>query len=282
MLKFSKTQDNKNTQQQFLSEVDISAIKTNPYQPRKIFNEQSITELALSIKNFGLLQPISLRYIGGIYELIAGERRLRACKMLGMTKIKALIITGKGEQDSAMLAMIENLQRENLHFFEEAEGYVSLMKEHGFTQEMLARKLSKNQSTVANKLRLLKLPKPIKEEITRSGLSERHARALLRLHNEESQQKLLKVITKNGCSVRETEHLVEAELKRIYDGDDSKKKLAYIFRDYRIYINTIKKAVSQVNDAGVITDMDILEKDDEVKITVILKKPESVPKQAAR
>ena len=260
------------TREDTLREIAISDIRTNPFQPRKIFNEESIYQLANSIKIYGLLNPITVRMLSnGKFELIAGERRLRACKFLGMKTVKAIIKTSV-DQDSAMLAMIENLQRENLHFFEEAEGYLALIKEHGMTQETLARRISKNQSTIANKLRLLKLPKAVKSTILSAGLTERHARALLRLHNEKSQIKLLDIIVKNNYSVRETEILVEKEIRRIYDGD-GKRKIAYIFRDFSLYINTVKKAIKEIKNAGLCTDMKIDEKDDEVKLYITLKKP---------
>ncbi len=277
MLKFARLTDKQPTSEAVLSTILISDIKPNPNQPRKTFHEEGIAELASSIRNYGLLQPITVRKTeSGYFELIAGERRLRACKMLGETSIAAIVLEPSAEQDSAILAMIENLQRENLHFFEEAEGYLSLMKEHGFTQEMLARKLGKNQSTIANKLRILKLPKNVRGCIVQSGLTERHARTLLRLHNEEMQLRLIKTIVKNSLSVRETEQLVEQEIKKLYDGETVTKKLAYLFRDYRIYINTIKKAVNQIKDAGVNAHCDVEEQDDAVNINIRLQKPSSV------
>ena len=277
MLKFARLTDKQPTSDAVLSTILISDIKPNPNQPRKTFHEEGIAELASSIKNYGLLQPITVRKTeSGYFELIAGERRLRACKMLGEASIPAIVLEQSAEQDSAILAMIENLQRENLHFFEEAEGYLSLMKEHGFTQEMLARKLGKNQSTIANKLRILKLPKNVRSCIVHSGLTERHARTLLRLHNEEMQMRLIKTIVKNMLSVRETEQLVEQEIKKLYDGETVSKKLAYLFRDYRIYINTIKKAVNQIKDAGVSAHCDVVEEEDAVNISIRLLKPQSV------
>ena len=277
MLKFARLTDRLPTSEAVLCSIMISDVKPNPSQPRKAFHEEGIAELASSIKNYGLLQPITVRKTENDYfELIAGERRLRACKMLGETTISAIVFEPSGEQDSAILAMIENLQRENLHFFEEAEGYLNLMKEHGFTQEMLARKLGKNQSTIANKLRILKLPKNVRNSIVHSGLTERHARTLLRLHDEEMQLRLIKTIVKNTLSVRETEQMVEQEIKKMYDGETVTKKLAYLFRDYRIYINTIKKAVSQVKDAGVNTDCNVEELEDAVNIFIRLIKPQSV------
>jgi len=159
MIRLARQEPVRITRKPTLEMIPIFAIRPNPYQPRKYFSDEAIADLADSIRQIGLLQPINVRRAGeGGYELIAGERRLRACKLAGLTEIKAIILDSAYDRDIAMIAMIENLQRENLHFFEEAEGYQSLIREHGFTQEELATRLAKNQSTVANKLRILKLP----------------------------------------------------------------------------------------------------------------------------
>ncbi len=212
----------KNENKEILAEIPLCQIRMNPYQPRKYFSEESIKELASSIHRYGLLQPISVRRCKteGIYELVAGERRLRACKLNGMKCVKAVIIDGMSDKDSAVLAMIENLQRENLGFFEEAEGMKSLMNSHSMTQEELARLLSKNQSTIANKLRILKLPRTVREKIIRHGLTERHARTLLRLHDENAQLSAIDRIVREGMSVKATENLVEKLLIKLYDSDD--------------------------------------------------------------
>jgi ParB family chromosome partitioning protein len=164
------------SEQSTLEVIPVDYIRPNPYQPRRVFSEESLNELAQSIKRYGLLQPIAVRKLSqNYYEIIAGERRWRAVCRAGFTHIKA-VVQSAIDEDSAMIALIENLQRENLHFFEEAEGYMSLMKEHGLTQEELARRLGKNQSTVANKMRILKLPAAVKDQISQYKLSERHAR----------------------------------------------------------------------------------------------------------
>ena len=230
-----------------LKHIPITKIVTNPYQPRKIFKEEAIRELAGSIANLGLLQPITVRELENGYELIAGERRLRACKMLGYTTIPA-IIDNIANKDSAMLSLIENLQRENLHFFEEAEAYLSLLREHGLTQEELARKISKKQSTIANKLRLLKLPKAVKTAVLRYSLTERHARSILRLHNEETQLNVIKKIHEEGLSVKNTEKLVERELTKLY-GEEQENNSRFRI-NYRLYYNTVRKLVSRFRGMG--------------------------------
>ena len=166
----------------------------------------------------------------------------------GFTHIKA-VVQSVIDEDSATIALIENLQRENLHFFEEAEGYMSLMREHGLTQEELARRLGKNQSTVANKMRILKLPAAVKDKVTMYKLSERHARALLRLHNEEAQLKLIRDIKAKNLSVKLTEELVERTLSKLYGEEPvsaGQQNVVCLMRDYRIYLNTIKKALSHI------------------------------------
>ena len=248
-----------------LREIAIVKVRTNPYQPRKFFSDDAIRELSGSIASVGLLQPITVREIGDQYELIAGERRLRACKLLGWVTIPA-IIENRVNRDSAMLSMIENLQRENLHFFEEAEGYLNLIREHGFTQEELAKRLSKNQSTIANKLRLLKLPKAVKTAILKYGLTERHARSVLRLHNETAQLKMIKRKADEGLSVKATEELVEKELSKLY-GEEKDQKIKFKI-NYRLYFNSVRKLVSRFKSMGEDASCSYDEKDDVVQIVI--------------
>lgn len=257
-----------------LETIPINKLRPNPYQPRKYFSDEAIAELAASIKEIGLLQPINVRKVGqDQYELIAGERRMRACRMAGFTHIKALVQTNAIDQDSATLAMIENLQRENLHFFEEAEGYQALIREHGFTQEELARRLSKNQSTIANKLRILRLAPTVKEKLLEHGLTERHARALLRLHNEAAQLRLIDFIAEEGLSVKSTEELVEKELDRIYgEVKDEPQNIIKMRCNYNIYINTIKKTVKKINQMGGAVTYDVAEKEDCIEVMLRVKK----------
>ena len=189
-------------------EIPIERIRANPLQPRKEFAKTSLYDLANSIKQHGVLQPITVRCMGEMiptYELVSGERRLRAAKIAGLTTIPA-IIYNISENDSAIFALVENLQRENLSFIEEAEGYLCLIMEYGLTQEEIARKVGKSQSAIANKIRLLKLPPMIKKIICSYGLSERHARALLKVHDEKLQLKIIKTVCDMRYSVQETEN----------------------------------------------------------------------------
>jgi len=266
--KFSMDKSQGNT----LEIIPVDYIRPNPYQPRRVFSEESLNELAHSIKQYGLLQPITVRKLShNYYEIIAGERRWRAVCKAGFTHIKAVIQPAMDE-DSAVIALIENLQREDLHFFEEAEGYQSLMKEHGLTQEELARRLGKNQSTVANKMRILKLPPGVKDIISTYKLSERHARALLRLHNEDAQLKILKEIKQRNLSVKLTEELVEKMLSKLYGEvpSENRQNVVCIMKDYRIYLNTIKKALSRIKKSGVKVSYQACESKDRVSINIEL------------
>ena len=255
-----------------VARIPIDSIRPNPYQPRRVFSQEALEELCASIKQYGLLQPISVRKTGNdTFELIAGERRLRASKMAGMKYIDAIIFSTY-EQDSAVIAMMENLQRENLHYMEEAEGYQNLIRDHGLSQDELARRLGKNQSTIANKMRILKLPMPVKRMLLQYNLTERHARALLRLHDEEAQIKVIQIIVAQGLNVKATEDLVERTISRMYgiaEEEESEKKPSRIsgfVRDTRLFVNSIRTIVQQMTDAGLAPRFDASEQENGVDI----------------
>jgi len=244
----------KNNEVKNITYVNIDCIRPNPYQPRKQFNKQALDELCESIKQYGVLQPINVRQITATsYELVAGERRLRAAKMAGLTEIPAIVIN-VDDNNSAVMALIENLQREDLNYMEEAEGYNNLITEHGFTQEELAQKIGKSQSTIANKIRLLKLPPLVKKILFDNNLTERHARALLKLHDEQLQLKVLKIVCERGLNVKKTEELVERAIEK-YTREVQKKqmevKITKSIKDVRIFVNTIKQAVEMMRKAGI-------------------------------
>lgn len=255
-----------------VSSIPISKIKTNPYQPRKFFSENAIKELARSIREVGLLQPITLRSTASGYELVAGERRLRACMMLGMKEISAIVVPNMRECEAALLAMIENLQREDLHFLEEAEGYQSLMRQHGLTQEELGRRLSKSQSYIANKVRLLRLPRSIKEKIISYQLTERHARALMRLPDESLQNKIADRAGREGLSVMATENLVEQELARIYVSEDDTQRKVRCHLGHTIYLNSIRHTIEKIRGCGAEIDVVREDKPDKVVLTIEIPK----------
>jgi ParB family chromosome partitioning protein len=251
----------------------MDLIKPNPYQPRRFFDMASLEELARSIREYGVLQPISVRIADGAYELVAGERRLRASRIAGLTSIPALVVN-ISETDSAILAIIENLQRQDLNFLEEAEGFQNLMRDYGFTQEELAAKISKSQSSIANKIRLLKLGDAVKKILLENNLTERHARALLKLEDEADQVMVLRKVTALGLTVKKTEELVDSVLeKKRYPqkGPAAPLRLKRCVRDIKIFTNTIKNAVDIMNDSGVAAEYVTEENDSGMEIMIILK-----------
>jgi ParB family chromosome partitioning protein len=225
----------------FIEDVPIEKVLPNPYQPRNNFDERLIEELAASIKTYGLLQPIIVRKKGELYYLIAGERRLRACKHLGYSKIKAIVINVT-DIESAILALIENIQRQDLDFFEEAQGYKQLADEFGLTQVEIAKRVGKTQSAIANKIRLLQLPSEIRWMIREHGLSERHARALLKLESQEDMKYILSRIIEGGLTVSQTERLISDFLSGKRNAKTS-RVIKVSMNDCRVVYNTIKKAL---------------------------------------
>lgn len=246
---------------QSVQKVAPDSIIPNPFQPRKTFNDDSLQELAASIREFGVIQPLLVRRRGTVYELIAGERRLRASRLAGLPEVP-VIIRELEDQEMAELAMIENLQREDLHFLEEAEGYQHLIASFNFTQEELARRVGKNQSTIANKLRLLKLASEVRQAVVEQKLTERHARALLKIEDTNVQLEVLGGVLEKGLNVRETEDLIENYTRNISREKEKqatpKQTVVKIIKDVRIFINTINSVVSQMKKSG----MDIKVKQD--------------------
>lgn len=264
-----------------VARIPIDAIRPNPYQPRRVFAQDALEELCASIKQYGLLQPISVRKLGSdSFELIAGERRLRACRMAGMKFIDAIIFSTY-EQDSAVIAMMENLQRENLHYMEEAEGYQNLIRDHGLSQDELARRLGKNQSTIANKMRILKLPMAVKRLLLQYSLTERHARALLRLHDEEMQMHVIQIIVQQNLNVKATEDLVERTISRMYGIEKEEEeqsrtrpsKISGFVRDTRLFVNSLRTVVQQMADAGLNPKLESRDKEEGMEIKIWIPHP---------
>lgn len=259
---------------QTFERIPVLEIKPNPYQPRKSFSQQSLEELSNSIKENGLIHPITVRKnVMGGYELVAGERRLRAAKMAGLEDIPAMIITGD-EKDLAIMAMVENLQREDLHYFEEAKGYAGLIHDHGLTQEELSKKVGKSQSTIANKIRLLRLSEEIKDMLIQNRLTERHARTLLRLPDDDLRLKSLGKIIEQNYNVKDTENYIEKILQRIQRGTKESPKRTKIggYMDFRICVNTIKHAVGMMKDYGIIPVIEEVDTEDSIEIIVTIPK----------
>ncbi|MBQ4100160.1 MAG: ParB/RepB/Spo0J family partition protein [Oscillospiraceae bacterium] len=228
--------------------ISADKIVPNPYQPRKTLDAKELTSLAESIRVNGLLQPISLRKVGEGYEIVAGERRYRACVLAGVRKIPSIILNVTDEQ-SAVFALLENLQRQDLSFFEEAEGYLSLIQILGITQEKLAEKLGKSQSAVANKLRLLKLSDGERKLILEGGLTERHARAVLKIPDEMMRRRAINYIVLKGLNVSESEEYIETLLLEM--PEKSKGKRVFLLKDIRLFINTVNKAVDFMKKSGI-------------------------------
>lgn len=250
--------------------VPTNQIFPNPYQPRKTFSDESLADLCASIKEYGVLQPLLVSPSDdGRYMLIAGERRLRASRMANLSEVP-VIISDYTSQQIAEIALIENLQREDLHFLEEAEGYEQLMNEFHLTQEAMAARVGKKQSTIANKLRLLRLTGPVRKVLVDAGLSERHARALLKLEDETKRLEVLAVVVEKGFSVRQTEEYI-AKLLDAGEKEKEKKRRLVIVNDVRIYLNSIKQVVNSIKDVGIPVNMEQTIEGDEVIISLRIK-----------
>ncbi len=251
-------------------ELPAEKLIPNPRQPRKTFSKEELDGLSRSIASNGLLQPISVRRTsGGKYEIIAGERRWRACVQAGMRQIPCLVQECSDAQ-SAVLAILENLQRQDLQVFEEAEGIRRLMEDWGVTQEEAARRLGKSQSAIANKLRLLRLTSEERKCIVENGLSERHARAILRIPQEDVRKKLLAQVVEKGLTVRQTEELVEKTLEE--KTAKPARGRTFIAKDIRIFLNTIDHAIRTMQDAGILAQADRKDMGDYLEYTVKIPK----------
>lgn len=235
-----------------ISEIPIIKIRPNKSQPRHVFNEDELAALSRSISENGVLQPITVRRISATeYELIAGERRLRASVLAGLKKIPCIVIKCS-DKESAVFALLENLQRSDLGFFEEARGISKLIRRFGLTQEEAARKLGKSQSTIANKLRLLKLTYEEQEWILNAGLTERHARALLRIDDKDVRREALSKIISDKLNTQQTDSLVSIMLNSLEQPVIRQKGISkVVIKDVRIFVNTINKAIDTMRLAGI-------------------------------
>lgn len=249
-------------------QLEVRLIRPSPYQPRSIFDDDRLNELCKTIRTHGVIQPVVVRRIQDQYELIAGERRLRAVKKLGMERIPA-IVREMSDMDAASVSLIENLQREGLTALEEAEAYHQLIEIHGLTQEGLAKRLGKGQSTVANKLRLLHLPKEVQDAVLDRSITERHARALLGLKEKELQLKLLNEILQKGLNVKQTEERVQ-RLTQMRNTPKPKRKS--FSRDVRIAVNTIRQSVDMVKETGLPVTADEKDLDDFYEVVIRIPK----------
>ncbi len=258
--------------QETVQELPLTELVANQFQPRTVFDGDRIEELAVTIEEHGLLQPIVVRKQGTGYEIIAGERRYRAVRSLGWETIPA-IVKEMTDETTASLALIENLQREDLTPIEEAEAYERLLALQDITQEVLARKLGRSQSTIANKLRLLRLPTDVREALKQRTITERHARALLPLKDEALQVTVLAEILEREWNVKETESRVE----RLMTPQPPKKKRHKSFaRDTRIALNTLRDSVDMIEQTGLTIEKEEVDCEEyvEVRIRIVKARPE--------
>ena len=241
-------------------------------QPRKKFDEESLRELSESIRCYGVLNPLTVRLRGGSYELVAGERRLRAAKLAGLREVPCTLVDVDME-GASLIALVENLQRRDLDFIEEAEGINRLILLFGMSQEEAARRIGKSQSAVANKLRLLKLPRDILEALRDNSLSERHGRALLRLPTAELQREVLGHIIENQLTVAATESYIEALLTASEPPEEKpSQKRSFILKDVRIFLNSLSHSLEVMKQGGIEAGMKRQETEDSLILTISIPK----------
>ena len=243
----------------------------NPNQPRKRFSPDGLEEMAASIREHGVLQPLTVRKVDGSFELVSGERRLRAARMAGLSEVPCIVIDVDGVC-SSLLALVENLQRRDLDFLEEAMALDRLIHTYDLSQDEAARRIGKSQSAVANKLRLLKLSPRLLDRLRQNGLTERHARALLRLETEEQQWEVLEYVIDHHLTVAQTEAYIEA---RLTPPPPRKKKPTFILKDVRLFLNTVTKGLSMMKDAGVNAEYGRQETEDAILLTIKIPKAAS-------
>ena len=251
--------------------LPVGQIHPNPSQPRKIFDADGLQELAGSIRTYGILQPLTVRRRNGEYELVAGERRLRAAKIAGMTEVPCILLTVDEEQ-SGMVALVENLQRRDLYYIEEAQGLARLMRQYGLNQEQAAARVGKSQSAVANKLRLLRHSPAVLSALRENGLSERHARALLRLPTEEERLAALAVVIRQQMNVAKTEEYIDSLLARKRQPEPKKGIRKLIVRDVRLFINSVNHNLDLIRGAGIRAEASQEETESEIVLTIRLPK----------
>ncbi len=253
--------------------IPLGRIRPNPQQPRRSFDEEGLAELAASIRSCGILQPLTVRRAGEGYELVAGERRLRAARIAGLREVPCLVAQ-VGEEDSALLALMENLQRRDLDCWEEAQAIARLISRYGLSQEEAARRLGRAQPTVANKLRLLRLPEDVRALLRENGLTERHARALLRLQDPEVQRRAAGDMVRRGMNVAQAETYVE-KLLQSAQVTPPRGRSTYIIKDVRLFLNSVDRGLHLMRQAGVDARWDRQDTDREILLTI------RIPKRAS-
>lgn len=252
-------------------QLPVNEIDPNPNQPRKLFDDSQLAELSASIAEYGVISPLTVRLHFGRYELVAGERRLRAARMAGLKKVPCIVLDVNMEE-SSMLAMVENLQRQDLDFLEEARGIANLMRMYGLSQEECARRLGRSQSSVANKLRLLKLPDDVLAALRDNGLTERHGRALLRLPDAESRRAALAHIVQEGLNVAQTDRYVDSLLAPEEVAPRAGRKRSFILKDVRVFLNSLTHSLDVMKKGGIDAGFKKEETDDELIVTISIPK----------
>lgn len=248
-------------------------LQPNPVQPRKSFDDEALRELSESIKTYGILNPLTVRLRQGRYELVAGERRLRAAKLAGLRELPCILLEINME-DAGLIALVENLQRKDLDYVEEAEGLSRLIRMFGLSQEEAARRIGKSQSAVANKLRLLRLGDNMLQRLRENGLSERHGRALLRLPQEQREAALEHIIEK-GLTVAATDDYIEELLSCPPESPPEEKpaaKRSFILKDVRVFLNTLSRSIDLMKQGGIAAGMQRQETEDALIVTISIPK----------
>ena len=249
----------------------VADIRPNPHQPRQTFDDEGLRELASSIRRHGILQPLTVRSAGGgKWELVAGERRLRAAKLAGLEKVPC-IRREADDRDAALLALVENLQRRDLHYLEEAAAIAAYIRQTGITQEEAAAQLGRSPSALANKLRLLRLSPACRELLVRNALTERHARCLLRLEDEEERLAALRHIADKHLNVAQTEQYIEQRLTQL-QSTPPKRRRTFILKDVRLFLNSLDRGLRMVREAGVDARTERQETDDAILLTIRIPK----------
>ena len=239
-------------------------------------DDEALAELSESIKTYGILNPLTVRLRGGKYELVAGERRLRAAKLAGLQEVPCILLDVNME-DASLIALVENLQRRDLDFIEEAAGINQLIRMFGMSQEEAARRIGKSQSAVANKLRLLKLPPDVLEALRENGLTERHGRALLRLQRPEAQREALAYIIDNGLTVAATDAYIDAllsspEPEPPAEAEKPEHKRTFVLKDVRVFLNTLSRSIDLMKQGGIDAGVQRQETEDSLILTISIPK----------
>ena len=246
--------------------LEVEAIRPNPRQPRRLFDEAGLRELAASIRRHGVIQPLVVRRRADGWELVAGERRLRAARLAGLEAVPC-VEAEVDQRESALLALVENLQRQDLHYFEEAAAISDYIRRTGVTQEEAAEQLGRSPSALANKLRLLRLSPACQAALLESGLTERHARALLRLEDEEERLAALRKAAEKGWNVAQTEQYIERRLEVLQTTPPAGRR-TYILKDVRLFLNSVDRGLRIVREAGVEAQCRREDTDDEIVMTI--------------